>query len=188
MRAMRWMTVAAAVAACGEDPKPLTGQAAWTDACPMSSCPPVPHNIAGAQGSPTVDVACSIRQVSGGYDVEFRIAAISMAGQNFADSNEGLYVTGLLPAVGQELRPQGSVGYVTIKGLGWTVPNATIGPSTGKCHVFIDAIAAGGFRGRIACADLRDDRSPPTTRLVRGGASAMNPDFGEFVFTNCGGG
>lgn len=184
--------LALATSACGEDPKPLTGQASWSDACPMSACPSSTHSVRGSQGAPTTDVDCSIVPSGGGYQVFFRVASLAQAGQNFDDSTEGLLASGFLPAVGQEIRTNEAGGYVRIQGLGWRISNATIGPSTGACHVFIDRLATGGFSGRISCTGspegtgVPDDRTPPTRRIIRGGVTAMSPDFGEFVFTNCG--
>jgi PAS domain-containing protein len=49
----------------------------------------------------------------------------------------------------------------------------------------LNALSNGGFAGTINCEGMRDDASPPNTRFVRGGSSAMNPMLGEFIFTNC---
>lgn len=174
------------VLGCGEDPKPLTGQASWTDGCLMNACPSQAHSVRGAQGSPTVDVECALAPSSGGYMVFFRIAALAIAGQSFDESREGLFVRGFLPAVGQELRSasMADIGTVRVRGNGWQVPHATIGPSN-TCHVFVDRLSNGGFTGRINCEGMRDDATPPNMRFIRGGAGAAMPEFGEFVFTNC---
>lgn len=163
-----------------------SGQASWADGCPMNACNSTPHSLRGAQGSPTVDVECSLRPVTGGHSVFFRIAALSMAGLSFDESREGLYVRGFLPAVGQELRSQSAedVGNVRVRGNGWEVRVAAVGPSN-PCHVRVTNLSNGGFAGTIACEGTRDDATPPNTRYVRGGPSATNPDRGEFVFTNC---
>ncbi len=172
------------VAGCGDDPQPLTGQATWADACPASMCPSSTHAPRGAAGSPTVDVDCSLQSVGSGYNVFFRIATITQGG-NFDESSEGLLATGYLPAVGQELRPNaGDNAYVGVRGLGWRVSMATVGP-TGQCHVFIDRLVSGGFVGRVSCPMVNDDSTPPRTRVIRGGVGAQMPDFGDFVFTNC---
>lgn len=184
---MRWVAVFAVCAVgCGDDPVPLTGQASWGDTCPPAQpCgSPGVHAPRGAAGSPTVDVDCSISGASGGYNVFFRIATIA-AGGNFDDSSEGLLARGFLPAVGQELRSGTDTSAIaSIRGLGWSVSSAPLGPS-GQCHVFIDRIASGGFSGRIACPMVNDDNTPPRVRIIRGGVGASNPDYGEFVFTNC---
>ncbi len=174
----------AAALGCGEDPKPLTGQASWTDGCPMNACVSAAHSVRGAQGSPSVDVECALVPASGGYSVFFRIAALAIAGQSFDESREGLYALGFLPGVGRELQTSDGGGTVRVRGNGWQVPNATIGAS-GACHVFIDSVANGGFTGRINCEGILDDIRPPNTRYVRGNAGAAMANFGEFVFTNC---
>jgi len=176
----------AAALGCSEDPKPLTGQASWADGCPMNACNSTPHSLRGAQGSPTVDVECSLRPVMGGHAVFFRIAALSTAGQSFDESREGLLVRGFLPAVGQELRSLSTedVGNVRARGNGWEVRVAAVGPSN-PCHVNITNLSNGGFAGTVSCDGMRDDATPPNTRYIHGGTNAMNPDFGEFIFTNC---
>lgn len=183
---MRWLAVFTVCAVgCGDDPLPLTGQASWGDTCPPAQpCgSPGVHSPRGAAGSPGVDVDCSISGASGGYNVFFRIATIAPGG-NFDDSSEGLSVAGWLPAIGQELRSNGSDAYAAIRGLGWSVSRATLG-ATGQCHVVITRIASGGFSGTIACPMVNDDNTPPRVRIIRGGVAASNPDLGEFVFTNC---
>ena len=180
--------IALVAAGCGDDPAPLTGQASWADSCPPgANCLPRTHSVRGSLGSPTVDVDCQLAQVTGGYSVFFRIGAVSMGG-TIDDSQEGLLATGFLPGIGQELRTAPNMnGYVSVKGLGWSVAMATVGP-TGQCHVFIDRIASGGYVGRISCPAVMDDQTPPTTRIIRAGVSSAvppTPEFGEFVFTNC---
>ncbi|MFO0602489.1 MAG: hypothetical protein U0324_04905 [Polyangiales bacterium] len=175
---------AAAAFGCADDPKPLTGQASWTDGCPMNACVSGAHSVRGAQGSPTVDVECALAPASGGYTVFFRIAALAIAGQSFDESREGLYALGFLPGVGRELQVSDGAGYVRVRGNGWEVRNATLGAS-GACHVFVDTVANGGFTGRINCEGMRDDATPPNTRFIRGNAGAAMANFGEFVFTNC---
>jgi hypothetical protein len=144
------------------------------------------HAPRGSQGSPVVDVDCSLTPSSGGYEVFFRIATLQPGQENFDDSQEGLLAVGFLPAVGQELRMGALGGYVQIRGLGWSIARAPIGPSmdTGRCHVFIDRLASGGFTGRIACNAVNDDSTPARARNIRG-ATGASPDYGEFVFTNC---
>lgn len=188
MRASRYagLLIAAALG-CGEDPKPLTGQAAWATGCPMNACNSAAASLRGAQGSPTTDVECSLTAVSGGYSVFFRIASLSTAGQSFEESLEGLFVRGFLTAPAQELRSASAMdlGFVRARGSGgaWQATGA-VGPSS-PCHVFIDRLAAGGFIGRIKCDGLRDDATPPNTRFIRGTANAASQEYGEFVFTNC---
>lgn len=163
-----------------------SGQAAWSDGCAMNACSPAAHSLRGAQGSPNVDVDCALRAVTGGYSVFFRIAAIATAGQSFDESREGLYVRGFLPAVGQQLRSQSAedVGNVRVRGNGWEVRVAALGPSS-PCHVTITTLSDGGFAGTIACEGMRDDATPPNTRYLRGGTAALNPSLGEFVMGGC---
>jgi len=190
MRSSRYVGLFTVVAlGCGEDPKPLTGQASWSVGCPMNACNSAAYSVRGAQGSPTVDVECGLIPVSGGNSVFFRIASLSMPGQSFDASLEGLYVRGFLPAVGQELRSLSDmdVGNVRTRGSGgaWQVRVAAVGPSN-PCHVVINTLSNGGFAGTINCEGMRDDATPPNTRYIRGGSNAMNPNLGEFIFTNCG--
>lgn len=186
MRSSFFALIALTALGCADEPKPLTGQAAWTDGCPMNACSSAAHYVRGAQGSPTVDVECALAPSSGGYSVFFRIATLAQAGQSFDESREALYVRGFLPAVGQELQSASmmDIGYVRVRGNGWQVSNAPVGV-TNPCHVFIDRLANGGFIGRLSCEGMRDDATPPNTRFVRGGSNAMDANFGEFVFTNC---
>lgn len=183
---MRGLAVFAMIAAgCGDDPLPLTGQASWGDTCPPAQpCgSPGVHAPRGAAGSPGVDVDCSIAAAGGGHNIFFRIATIAPGG-NFDESSEGLAVAGWLPAIGQELRSNGADAYASIRGLGWSVSRAGLGP-TGQCHVVITRIASGGFSGTITCPMVNDDSTPPRVRIIRGGSTSTNPDLGEFVFTNC---
>lgn len=175
---------------CGDDPVPMTGRAAWREGCPATmtgaNCTSNSHLVSGSNGSPTVDVLCNIVPITGGYSVTFRIAAIE-AGQNFSESLEGLFATGLLPSVGAELRPGDDGGFVQIRGSGWSIPpsNGTIGV-TGACHVFIDRVTGQNFNGRVKCDGLMDDLSPPRARYVAGSPpSTQTVEFGEFSFTNC---
>lgn len=187
MRASRYVGLfIVAALGCADDPKPLTGQASWSDGCPMNACNSAAHSLRGAQGSPTVDVECTLRPASGGYSLFFRIATLSAPGQSFDESREGLYVRGFLPAVGQELRSLSAedIGNVRVRGNGWEVRVAAVGPSN-PCHVTVNNVSNGGFAGTIACEGMRDDSTPPNTRYIRGGTNAMNPDRGEFIFTNC---
>ena len=152
----------------------------------MNACNPAAHSLRGTQGSPTVDVDCALRPVSGGHSVFFRIATIATAGQSFDESREGLYVRGFLPAVGQEIRSQSAedVGNVRVRGNGWEVRIAGVGPSN-PCHVRVSSLSNGGFTGTITCEGMRDDATPPNTRYVRGGAASMNPNLGEFAMEGC---
>ena len=175
---------------CGDDPVPMTGQAFWREGCPASmagaNCNNNSHSVRGSNGSPTVDVLCNVVPVAGGTSVTFRIAAIE-AGQNFAESQEGLFATGVLNAVGSELRPGDDGGFVQIRGAGWSIPagNGTIGV-TGACHVFVDRINGQNFNGRIKCDNVRDDLDPPRQRYVAGLVpQTQSNDFAEFSFTNC---
>jgi hypothetical protein len=177
-------------AGCGDDPVPMTGAAYWRDSCPSTmsgaNCTASRHSVRGSNGSPTVDVLCNVVPVTGGTAITFRIAAIE-AGQNFSESLEGLFATGLLPSVGSELRTGDDGGFVQIRGAGWSIPpaNGTIGV-TGVCHVFIDRLNGQNFNGRIKCSDVRDDLSPPRQRTVDGYApQTVSDEFGEFSFTNC---
>lgn len=175
---------------CGDDPLPMTGQAFWREGCPATmtgaNCNTNSHPVRGSNGSPTVDVLCNVVPVTGGTSITFRIAGIE-AGQNFSESQEGLFATGLLTAVGQELRPGEDGGFVQIRGAGWSIPpaNGTIGV-TGVCHVFIDRLNGQNFNGRIKCDDVRDDLSPPRSRYVAGLIpQTQSNEFAEFSFTNC---
>lgn len=175
---------------CGDDPVPMTGQAFWREGCPASAtgvnCNTNSHAVRGSNGSPTVDVHCSLVSVAGGTSVTFRIAAIE-PGQNFSESQEGLFATGFLDRVGAELRTGEGGGFVQIRGAGWSVPpsSGTIGV-TGACHVFIDRINGQSFNGRMRCDDVRDDLSPPRSRYVAGLVpQTESSEFAEFSFTNC---
>lgn len=192
MQAWRGMAVGSLVVlglGCGDDPVPMTGRAFWREGCAPTSaspCQPNSHSVSGSNGSPTVDLSCNVAPVNGGTGITFRIAAVE-AGQNFSESQEGLFATGLLNTVGSELRPGDDGGFVQIRGAGWSVPpsNGTIGV-TGVCHVFIDRINGQSFNGRIKCDDVRDDLSPPRQRYVAGLIpSTSSNEFAEFSFTNC---
>lgn len=192
MQAWRGMAVGSLVVlglGCGDDPVPMTGRAFWREGCTAasaSSCTANSHSVSGSNGSPTVDVLCNVVAVTGGTSITFRIGAIE-PGQNFSESQEGLFATGLLNTVGSELRPGDDGGFVQIRGAGWSVPpsNGTIGV-TGVCHVFIDRINGQNFNGRIKCDDVRDDLSPPRQRYVAGLIpSTSSNEFAEFSFTNC---
>jgi hypothetical protein len=174
---------------CGSDPVPMTGRAAWREGCLAAggvNCTPNSHIVSGSNGSPTVDVLCNIVPITGGYSVTFRIAAIE-AGQNFSESQEGLFATGLLPSIGAELRTGDDGGFVQVRGSGWSIPpsNGTIG-ITGACHVFVDRVTGQNFNGRVKCDGLMDDLSPPRQRYIAGTPpSTQTVDYGEFSFTNC---
>lgn len=175
---------------CGDDPVPMTGQAFWRDGCPATmtgaNCTTNRHSVRGSNGSPTVDVLCNVVPVAGGTAITFRVAAIE-PGQNFSESLEGLFATGLLPSVGAELRPGDDGGFVQIRGSGWSIPagNGTIGV-TGACHVFIDRLNGQSFNGRIKCNNVQDDLSPPRSRFVDGyQPQTVSDEFAEFNFTNC---
>ena len=175
---------------CADDPVPITGQAFWREGCPANmagaNCNTNSHAVRGSNASPTVDVICSVVPVTGGTSITFRIAAVE-SGQNFSESQEGLFATGVLNAVGGELRAGDDGGFVQIRGAGWSIPpsNGTIGV-TGVCHVFIDRLNGQNFNGRIKCDDVRDDLSPPRQRYVAGlEPQTQSNEFGEFSFTNC---
>ena len=166
---------------CGEDPKPLTGLAYWADACPMSMCNSVPHQVRGSRGSPTVDVDCSLADGV----VFFKIGALDGAQTNFDESSAGIRLQGTFNGVGEVPN-----GRVDIAGLGWRVAGAPVGPAVGAtgpgCRVFVDTIRNGGFVGRISCVNVNDSSSPPRQRLIRGfSPPTASGDYGEFVFENC---
>lgn len=176
---------------CSDPPAPLTGQAAWRVGCPPSmtgaNCSEATHVVQGTKGSSTVDVYCSVTSNGGGsYNISFLIAAVT-AGQNFAESDEGVYAVGTLPAVGQELVRSTDLGSIQFRGLGYSVPdsNGTIGPG-GRCHVFVDRVSGQSFQGRLACTDVQDDQVPPRNRYVKGIVpQTMSNDWAEFRFDNC---
>lgn len=172
---------------CSDPAVPLSGQAVWADDCPMNACPSAPHAVRGSQGSPRVDVDCSISPAVGGSNIFFRIAALAPTQENFDDSSEGLLVRGFVPGAGMELRAGvDTPGYVNVRGGGWYSNSNTIGPATtSTCHVFIDRFTGGGFAGRISCNGMRDDATPPHERRVHGSVGTRTPEFGEFVFNNC---
>ena len=189
MQAWRGMAVGSLVVlglGCGDDPLPMTGRAFWREGCSPTSASPCTansHSVSGSNGSPTVDLSCNVAPGAGGTSITFRIAAIE-PGQNFSESQEGLFVSGLLDAVGSELRP-GDDGSVQIRGSGWAVGRASIGV-VGSCHVFIDRLNGQSFNGRIKCDDTRDDLNPPRTRYLAGlSPSTSSNEFGEFSFSNC---
>lgn len=193
MQAWRWLAVGSLVVlgvGCGDDPVPMTGRAFWRQGCLASmagaNCNTTSHAVSGSNGSPTVDVLCSVYPTTGGTAITFRIAAIE-AGQNFSESQEGLFATGLLNTVGSELRVGDDGGFVQIRGSGWSIPpsNGTLGV-TGVCHVFIDRINGQSFNGRIKCDNVRDDISPPRLHYVAGLIpQTTSNEFAEFSFTNC---
>lgn len=174
---------------CSDPPAPLTGQATWRDGCAASmsgaNCSESTHAVQATNGSSTHDVYCSVSSNGGGsYNITLRIANVT-PGQNFAESSEGMFASGTLPAVGQELARED--GLIEFRGLGYSVPrgNGTLGP-LGNCHVFIDRVSGQSFQGRVVCLDVQDDAVPPRSRYVRGTypQTATN-DFGEFRFDNC---
>ncbi len=169
---------------------PATGSAAWRVRCPASSsganCNVTSHSVRGSAGSPTVDVVCNVAPTTGGTRITFRIAAIE-PGQNFSESQEGLFATGVLERAGAELRSGGEGGFVQVRGAGWGVKPAdgTIGV-TGVCHVFIDAVDGQNFRGRMRCEGLQDNLSPPRSREVIGLIpQTTTNEYAEFSFANC---
>ena len=175
-------------AACGSDPLPMTGQAFWQEGCPSSTmglnCNTGSHFVRGTAGSASVDVECNVVPVTGGTSILFRVATIGN-GQNFAESTEGLYVTGVLPAPGQELSSDG--GYVQVQGAGWHItPEPGTSGVTGACHVFIDRLSGQNFSGRLKCTNVVDDLSPPHTRYLSGQVpQTQSNDYAEFTFSNC---
>jgi len=193
MRVLRGLAVSGLVllgAGCAEEPLPMTGSAVWRVRCPSSAtganCNVSNHTVRGSAGSPTVDLSCNVAPTTGGTSITFRIAGIA-SGQNFSESQEGLFATGFLDRVGSELRSGENGGFVQIRGAGWgvTAENGTIGV-TGVCHVFIDALNGQNFRGRIACANVQDDLSPPRSREVIGNPPATTTaEYAEFTFSNC---
>ena len=193
MRVLRGLAVGGLVllgVGCAEDPLPMTGSASWRVRCPASmtgaNCNVTSHTVRGSAGAPTVDLSCNVVPTTGGTSITFRIAAIA-SGQNFSESQEGLFATGVLDRVGAELRSGENGGFVQIRGPGWgvTAENGTIGV-TGVCHVFIDALNGQSFRGRIACANVQDDLSPPRSREVIGLIpQTTTNEYAEFTFSNC---
>lgn len=175
---------------CADDPLPMTGSASWRVRCPASmtgaNCNVTSHSVRGSAGSPTVDLSCNVVPTTGGYSVTFRIAAIE-PGQNFSESQEGLFATGFIERAGTEMRADANGGFVQIRGAGWSVTpeRGTIGV-TGACHVFIDALNGQNFRGRMACSNVQDDLSPPRSREVIGLIpQTTTNEFAEFTFSNC---
>ena len=173
---------------CGDDPVPMTGRAFWREGCTAasaSSCTANSHSVSGSNGSPTVIVSCNVAPGAGGTRVSFQIAAIER-GQNFEESQEALFATGLLTGAGAELRSADDEnGFVQVRGSGWAVRNASIGV-VGNCHVFIERINGQSFNGKIKCDGITDDLTPPRTRYLAGLApQTADNEFGEFSFTNC---
>lgn len=178
-----------AAGGCSDPPPALTGQAVWRDGCPSSmsgaNCIENTHVVRGTQGSSTVDMYCSVSPAGpGAYNIVFRAAAVQ-PGQNFAESDEGVFAVGTLPAGAQELASE--EGSIQFRGLGYSVTsaNGSIGPS-GRCHVFIDRVSGQSIQGRFTCTDVQDDEVPPRNRYVRGIVPlTANNDFAEFRFDNC---
>ena len=169
---------------------PITGQAFWREGCHFTmkgpQCSNTSHLMRGSARSPELDVTCSVFPTTGGTSITFRFAAIE-PGQNFSESQEGLFATGILGAVGSELRPGDDGGFMQIRGAGWSIPpsNGTNGV-TGVCHVFIDRLSGQGFSGRVKCDGVRDDLSPPRQRYVAGlEPQTQSTEFGESSLTNC---
>lgn len=175
---------------CGDDPVPMTGRAIWRDGCATTSAIPCManrHSPSGSNGSPTVVLSCNVAPGAGGTQISFRIAAVE-PGQNFEESQEALFASGLLPNVGAELRSGDDGGFVQLRGSGWAVRSASIGV-VGQCHVVIAHLNGQSFDGNIRCEGLSDDLTPPRTRFVDGVAGTTGPmldgSVGEFTFSNC---
>lgn len=153
----------------------LRGEARWADSCSGSaaSCPGAMHNVSGPPGA-MIDVACEYSTAPGGHFVAFRIAALGPMQQNFDESTAGLRVRGFLPTNIPQLLPAPSGGGLSVRGLGWSVLMAAVGPMT-TCHVFVDRVERGGFAGRVDCQDVPDDLTPPRARILRG----------TFAFAGC---
>lgn len=191
MQAWRGLAIGSLVVlglGCGSDPVPMTGRAFWREGCTPTSaspCQPNSHSVSGSNGSPTVVISCNVAPGTGGTRVSFQIAAIER-GQNFEESQEALFATGLLPTGMTELRSSDDEnGFVQIRGSGWAVRNASIGV-VGQCRVLIDRINGQSFNGKIKCDGITDDLTPPRTRYLVGLApSTATNEYGEFSFTNC---
>lgn len=193
MRRLLGALVVMVVGACGEDPKPLTGQVRWIDSCRLENggISGSPHVINGTDSSAGLDLTCSIGQAGGEISVEFR----AVRGQspterpNIDNSTEAVFMSMTFGAVG---RSANNGGQISMRGVGWAVTRAqAIGqvPTMYPCEVVLTSanLETRTFEGKFKCAGLRDQsQDPPRICAVRGQTNlTRDPEWADFSFTNC---
>jgi len=135
-------------------PSVLSGSVQWTDGCAMNGCAGASHRA--SVGTPMHLVTCRMT----GNAVTLTAAVLSVAGQDFDETNQGLRLTGTIASE----RLTG--GMIEVRGNGW----AANGPvSGGACMVTASAdYTQRRVRGSVTCDDLRDDATPPNARTIMG--------------------
>lgn len=187
MRRLLGAFVMVVVGACGEDPKPLTGQVRWVDSCRLENggISGSPHIITATNSSAGFDMTCAIGQEGSDLRVEFR----AVRGENIDASTEAVYMNVTFGAVG---RSATNGGRISMRGTGWGVTNAlAVGQVMPMypCEVVLTSanLATRTFEGRFKCAELRDQtQNPPRICAVRGQNNfTRDAEWADFTFSNC---
>ncbi|MFO0629812.1 MAG: hypothetical protein U0325_29825 [Polyangiales bacterium] len=186
MRRLLGFVLLIVAGACGEAPKPLTGQARWVDTCLREGMGRSggPHVITGTDSSAGRAISCAIGMI--GSDIQVKLLAV--VGDNFDSSNEALFLEADFPGVGASASVGSRLG---IRGVGWGVsPAARVGSnSMYACEVVLTRadLATRSFSGRFKCRDVRDDSTvPPRVCQILGQNNiTAEADWADFTFSNC---
>ncbi len=172
--------------ACGEAPKPLTGQARWVDTCLREGMGRSggPHVITGTDSSTGRDITCAIGM--SGSDIHIELRAV--VGDNLDSSNEAVFMSADFARVGASAN-NGSA--MSIRGVGWSVSR---GPLIGQnsmypCEVVLTRadLTTRSFSGKFKCNNLRDDSTVPprVCQIIGQNNITTEPEWGDFTFSNC---
>lgn len=186
MRRLLGIVLVFASGACGDPPRPLTGQARWVDTCLREGMGRSggPHVITGTNSSQGRDITCAMSTSGASVSILLRAAV----GDNIDSSNEGVFISATFPAVGQSAE-NGSA--MSIRGVGWSVSRSPIVGQNAMypCEVVLTRADAAtrSFEGRFRCRDLRDDSTvPPRICQIAGQNNiTTQADWGDFSFSNC---